>query len=173
MLSQTIAEALNQQITAEFASGYLYLAMAAWFEEQNLQGFARWMRVQAQEETSHGLILFNYLCERGGHYVPGAVEGPAHEYTSPLAVFDKVRAHEENVTNAIHRLVDLALDKHDHATNNLLNWFVSEQVEEQSSTAAIVAKLKMVGSDNTGLFILDREMGARAFTLPLPLAGKL
>ena len=172
MLSQRISDAISRQIVAEFASAYLYLAMAAHFEAEDLQGFARWMRIQAQEEASHALVFFNFLTERGGQPVLSGLDAPPSGFGTPQEVFKKVKDHERKVTAAIDELADLAMQEKDHATRALLDWFVTEQVEEQSVTGGIHARLKRIDGDPSGLLFLDRELGARVYVAPPQLAGK-
>ena len=173
MLNQRISSAMSQQVVAEFASAYLYLAMAAHFENANLQGFAKWMRVQAQEEASHALILFNFLTDRGGQPALAPVAAPPADFGTPQEVFKKVKDHERKVSEAINTLADLAVAEKDHATRALLDWFVTEQVEEQAVSGTLHARLKLINGDPAGLFLLDQELGARTFVMPAPLAGKI
>jgi ferritin len=173
MLNQRLSTAINQQINGEFSSAYLYLAMAAHFENQDLQGFAKWMRIQAQEEASHALIFFNYLTDRDGLPVLTQLEVPPAEFGSPQEVFKKVKEHERKVSASIDGLADLATAEKDHATRALLDWFVTEQVEEQATSSAIHARLKLVNGDPTGILAMDKELGARVYVLPPPLAGRL
>ena len=173
MLSQKMQKALNEQITREFFSSYLYLAMAAWFEEQSLTGFAKWMRVQVQEESSHALIFFNYVIERGGSVTLGAIDAPKTDFTSPLNIFEKTYEHEQYITASINKLMDLAIEERDHATRSMLNWFVDEQVEEESNDTTILARLKLAGDRQDALFLLDSELGTRTYTVPAPLTGKI
>ncbi|MFB0561219.1 MAG: ferritin [Candidatus Lokiarchaeia archaeon] len=166
MLKDKIQEALNKQIVAELYSSYLYLSMEAYFHSINLPGFANWMRVQMQEENMHGLMIFDYVAERGGKIKLGPIEGPATEWNSPLDVFEAVYAHEQKVTGLINDLVNLAIEEKDHATNNFLQWFVKEQVEEEASADAIRQKLKLIGDDGRGLLMLDQELAQRVFRPP-------
>ncbi len=166
MLSKKMQDALNKQTNAELYSAYLYASMSAYFESVNLRGFANWMRVQTQEEVMHAYKFYNYINERGGRVVLQAIEAPPHEWDSPLAAFEAVRVHEQKVTGLINDLVNLAISESDHATNNFLQWFVSEQIEEESSAHDVVQKLNLVGGESSGLFMLDREMGLRVFTPP-------
>jgi len=169
MLSTQMEEAINKQINAEIYSSYLYLSMCAYFESTGLAGSASWMQQQAQEEMFHAMKMFSYVNERGGRVILQAVEQPQTEWTSASDVFANVLSHEQKVTGLINDLVNLALDERDHATNIFLQWFVSEQVEEEASAGDIVDKLKLIGNDANGLFMLDRELGQRQFTWP---AGK-
>jgi len=166
MLSKKMQDALNGQINAELYSAYLYASMSAHFESVNLRGFANWMRVQTQEEMMHAYKFYNYVNERGGRVVLQAIDAPPHEWDSPLAVFEAVHVHEQKVTGLINDLVNLAVSESDHATNNFLQWFVSEQIEEEASAHDVVQKLNLVGEESSGLFMLDREMGLRVFTPP-------
>ncbi len=166
MLSPEMEEALNQQINAEFYSAYLYLAMAAYFESLNLSGFANWMTVQAQEELTHGIRFYDFVYERGGRVALAAVEAPPKSWDSPLAAFEGAYEHECKISSMINNLVNLALEEKDHATNNFLQWFVSEQVEEEASADGVVQKLKLIGDHGNGMFMLDRELGQRVFHAP-------
>jgi ferritin len=159
-------EALNKQINAEIYSAYLYLSMSAHFQSVNLAGFANWMRVQWQEELAHALKFYDYVNERGGRVVLQAVEAPPSAWDSPLALFEHVYQHEQKVTGMINKLVDLAVEARDHATNNFLQWFVAEQVEEEASANDVVQKLKLVGDDASALFMIDRELAQRVFVQP-------
>ncbi len=161
MFSNRLQDAINAQINAEFQSAYLYLAIAAHFEEQNLAGFAHWMRVQYEEETFHALKLFDYMVERGGHIVLHPLAAPLAAFGSPLQVFEHVLAHEQKVTGLIHDLYKLALDEGDYPTQVMLHWYIEEQVEEEKNATEIVAKLRLNGDFGPGLLMLDREMAAR------------
>lgn len=173
MLGQKLQKALNEQIAKEFYSSYLYLAMAAYFESKNLRGFAKWMRVQAMEESCHAMIIYNYVLERGGQVSLAPLDGAAAEFSSPLEVFEKAFQHEQMITASINSLTELAIQEKDHASRNLLNWFVDEQVEEEANASEIVEKLKLGGANDAALLFLDGTMGARVFTLPVPLQGKI
>jgi len=166
MLTDKLEKALNDQLNAELYSSYLYLSMSAYFTGHNLAGFANWMRVQAQEELVHVMKFYDYIGERGGRVTLRSVEGPPTEWTSPLAAFEHVHKHEQMVTGLINDLVNLAIEKRDHATNGFLQWFVTEQVEEEASADAVVKKLKLVGEDGGALFLIDQELGTRVFTPP-------
>ncbi|KPK47431.1 MAG: ferritin [Dehalococcoidia bacterium SM23_28_2] len=164
MIDQRMEKALNRQLNAELYSAYLYLSMAAHFQSVNLAGFANWMRVQAKEELMHAMKFYDYVNERGGRVTLQAVDKPPSRWDSPLAVFENVYQHEQKVTSLINELVDLAVEAKDHATNNFLQWFVSEQVEEEASADEVVQKLKLVGDDPSGLFMIDRELAQRGST---------
>jgi ferritin len=171
MLSEKMQKALNGQLNAELYSAYLYLSMSAYFESLNLAGFANWMKVQAQEETVHAMKFYAHINERAGRVKLGAVEGPALEWDSPLAAFEAAYAHEQKVTGLINDLVNIANGETDHATEIFLQWFVTEQVEEEASADAVVQQLKLVGDAPGGLFMLDRELGQRVFTPPTTAEG--
>ncbi len=166
MLKKTMQDALNAQMNAEIYSAYLYFSMSAYFESLNLKGFANWMRVQAQEEMMHAMKFYAYILERGGRVMTAAIDAPPTDWDSPLAVFTNTHEHEQKVTSLIHALVDLAVKEKDHATANFLQWFVGEQVEEESSADAIVQQMKLAGEAPHALFMLDKEYGQRVFQPP-------
>ncbi|MDP6402476.1 MAG: ferritin [SAR202 cluster bacterium] len=161
MLSEKMQTALNEQINAEYFASYIYLSMSAYFQASNLNGFAHWMRAQSAEEMGHALKIFDYVNERGGRIVLTQVETPPSEWESPLAVFEAANAHERKVTGMINDLVNLAISEGDHATNAMLQWFVTEQVEEEASTGDIVHRLKMIGDLPSGLLMMDMQLGSR------------
>lgn len=165
MLSDKMQEALNQQINEELYSAYLYYAMSGQMEAINLPGMASWLISQTQEELFHAHKLFTHVNERGGRVEMKAIKQPANEWESPLAAFQAAYEHECYITGCINNLVKLAREGNDFATENMLQWFVEEQVEEESSVDDIVQKLKMVG-DGGGMYMLDREMATRVFTPP-------
>jgi len=171
MLSKTMEKALNEQINAEFYSSYMYLSMSTYFDSIGLPGAAQWMRAQTQEESFHGMKLFGYVNERGGRVALKAIKQPPVEWKSTLHVFQEILSHEQKVTGLINNLVNLALEEKDHATNIFLQWFVSEQVEEEANVGAVLDKLKLIGKDTTALFTLDATLGQRVFTPP-PAQGK-
>ena len=162
MLKANIQEALNNQINGEIASTYLYLSMAAYFESKNFHGLAKWMEVQAREEWSHAMKIFGHVNARNGRVVLKQIDAPVSEWKSPLDVFEHTLAHELKVTEKVHALVKLADSECDYATRAFLEWFVSEQVEEEAQTTNIVEKLRLMGDGHIGLFILDAELGKRA-----------
>lgn len=164
MLNEKIEKALNDQSNAEMYSAYLYLAMSAYFESISLKGFANWMMVQAQEEMSHAMKFYDFINERGGRVTLQAIDAPPKEWTSPLAVFEATYEHEQKVTGLINNLVELAQEEHDHATNIFLQWFVSEQVEEEDGADEILQKIKLMGDAQGGMFLLDRELAGRAYS---------
>ncbi len=160
-ISKTMEKAFNEQITEELASGYLYLAMAAWFEEQEYPGFARWMRHQAQEELAHAMKFFEHLVERGGRPVLAALPAPQKAWKSPLDAFTASLEHERHITACIDRLLEAAAEAKDHPTENLLRWFVDEQVEEESTVEGIIAKLAKAQGSSGALLMLDSKLGKR------------
>jgi ferritin len=135
--------------------------MAAYFEDRNLDGCAHWMRLQAEEEILHGMKIFDYMLDQGARVKLAAVAGPDTEWKSPLACFQAALDHEKKMTALINELANLAIEEKDHATNNLMQWYVSEQVEEEATVDDICAKLKLVGEDGPGLFMIDRELKQR------------
>jgi ferritin len=171
MLKEKMQGALNSQVNAELYSSYLYLSMSAYFQSISLLGFANWMRVQAQEELVHAMKFYDFINERGGRVQLQPVEGPPMEWSSPLDVFENAYKHEQKVTGLINDLVNLAVKEGDHATNIFLQWFVTEQVEEEASADEVVQKLKLMGDAAGGLFMLDREMAQRVFTPPAATDG--
>jgi len=167
MISPKMEKAINDQINAEMFSAYLYLSMSSYFSDKNLSGFANWMMVQNQEETFHAMKFFRYLSERGGRVVLEAIDKPEAEWASPLAAMEATAKHEAYVTSRINDLINLAIEEKDHATASFLRWFVDEQVEEEDSVNAVVQKLRLLGGDGGGLFMLDRDMATRVFTPPV------
>jgi len=161
MLGKKVQDAINEQIRNELYSGYLYLSMSAYFEANNLPGFAHWMRVQAEEEQEHALKFFDFVHDRGGRVTLKAIEQPPAEWDSPLAVFEHTLEHEQKVTSLIHQLYALALTEKDYATQVTLQWFVDEQVEEEKSATEIVETLKLAGAKGQALVMMDRALGQR------------
>ena len=166
MLSKRMQEALNVQLNAEYYSSYLYLSMAAYAESINLKGFANWFRIQNQEEMFHVMKFFAFVIDRRAKVELKAIEAPPSTWDSPLAVFEDTLKHEQHVTSLINRLMDSASEEHDNATHTLLQWFINEQVEEESAADEIVQKLKLIGSEPSGLYLLDRDLAARVFVPP-------
>ncbi len=171
MLSEKMEKALNKQINAELYSAYLYLSMASYFESVDLEGCAKWMKAQTQEETIHAMKIYDFVIERGGRVLLDAIQAPKQDWDSALAVFEHAYEHEQYVTSLINDLMNLAIEEKDHATQIFLQWFVSEQVEEEASANAVVQKLKLAsGPDGKGggLFMVDRELGQRPLPVPMP-----
>ena len=170
MINDRVRESLNTQINREIYSAYLYLSMSAYFSSMNLAGFANWMKVQVQEELTHAEKMYTFIIERGGRVVLTSIEAPPTDWSSPLDVFEATLKHEQGVTAMIGQLVEIAEKEKDHATCNFLQWFVNEQVEEESSAEAIIQQLRLVKDAPGALFMIDRELGQRTFTPPAPAA---
>jgi len=162
MPSQEMIDALNQQINEELISAYVYAAMAGYCEHANLPGFAQWMRVQAEEELDHARRFVNYLNDRNVRVVFKAIAAPPQEWQSPLAALESAYKHECHISACINKLQTMALKENDHATHAFLEWFVTEQVEEEANVDRVVQALKMVAETPSGMFLLDREMAQRS-----------
>ena len=160
-LSKTLQAAVNDQIQKEYYSSYLYLAMSAYLEASNLPGAAKWTRIQSQEELGHALKLFDHVVDRGGQVTLAAIEQPPQEYGTALQLFTKVLEHEQLVTTSIHKLYAAAVKDQDYPAQILLQWFVTEQVEEEKNATQVVEQLKAVGESRTSLMLLDRHLGKR------------
>jgi ferritin len=161
MLSQKILGALNAQINAEAYSAYLYLAMSVQADAMELKGFAHWFRLQYQEETGHMLKLMGYVLERRGKVELKPIEGPPTAWDSALEMFEATMKHEQHVTKLIDDLVNLSIAERDHATTGFLQWFVSEQVEEEATADSILQRLRMIKDSTGGLFMLDHQLAKR------------
>ena len=161
MISEKMAAAINDQIKAEFDSAYIYLGMAAYFQDCNLPGMAHWMKKQYHEELEHAERYIEHLYERGARVKIGEIAKPKESYDGPLSVFKESLRHERYVTERIDKLMDQAIEEKDHATSSMLKWFVDEQVEEEANAEAIVRKLEFVGDSNSSVYLLDKELGAR------------
>ncbi len=170
MLKDSIQKALNEQINEEAYSSYLYYSMSAYCQANDLRGMANWFKVQAQEELIHVSKFFDYILDRDGKVTLMPIRGPETEWASPLAAFEASLKHERHITECISKLVELAQQEKDFSTYNFLQWFVSEQVEEEASVSEAVGQLKLAGSSGSGLFMIDRELGARTFVMP-PATG--
>lgn len=166
MMNKKVEEAINSQINYEFYSSYLYLSMSAYFTSVNLKGFANWMNIQAQEELMHGMKMYQYILSRNGIVTLQPLSGPETTWKSTLDVFEKTYAHELTVTSRIHAIADLAMQEKDHATSVFIQWFINEQVEEESNDTGIIDELKMIADSREGLFMLDRELATRVFAMP-------
>lgn len=163
MIKETIEKSLNKQLNEELYSSYLYLAMAAWFESENLMGFSKWMKIQSQEEYGHAMKIYSYILQLNGKVKLGTIESPKGNWKNAQDVFQETYEHEKLISASIHEIVDNAYSTKDYATVNFLNWFIGEQVEEESTALNIFERLKMIGLDNqNGLLYLDRELGFRA-----------
>jgi ferritin len=167
MLSKKLELELNKQVNAEFFSAYLYLSMSAFLASKNLSGFSNWMKVQFEEEQFHALKLYQYILDRGGKIELEKIEKPKTEWTNIVNVFEEVLAHEEKITSLINNLVDLAIQEKDHATVNMLQWFVEEQVEEEANASDLLGQLKLIQGKGSGLYMIDKELKQRVFTPPV------
>ena len=161
MLTVKIEEEFNNQINNELYSSYLYLSMAAYFESTNLQGFAHWMKLQAKEEAMHAMKFFSYTIERNAKVTLKEVKAPKSSWTSPLEVFQDSYDHEAKITKLINNLVQIAQEEKDNASLVFLNWFLQEQVQEESDALKILEQLKMIKDNGGALFVLDKELAQR------------
>lgn len=167
MINEKMEKAFNDQINKELYSEYLYLAMKSYFVELNLQGFVNWFDVQVQEEHAHAMGMYDYVHERGGKVVLEAIDKPEVEGKTPLEVFEQVLKHEEFVTSRINVLMDVAEEVKDRAALSFLDWYLKEQVEEESNVGGVLATLKLIGDDKKALLMLDKELAARTFVAPV------
>lgn len=162
MLNPKLEEALNKQLGAEYFSSYLYLSMAAHFEDTAMPGMAAWMRIQSQEEMMHAMKFYDFILDRNGRVTLAQIEAPQTHWSSPAEAFDDAYGHEQKITGLIDALVDLAVAEKDHATETFLQWFVTEQVEEEATVSTIVDQLRMVGDNGVALYMIDGQLGQRA-----------
>jgi len=161
MIGKPMQDSMNEQINKELFSSYLYLSMAAYFEDKNLPGFGHWMRVQADEEREHAMKFYNFILERGGRVALKAIDAPKTEWTSSLEVAEEVAAHEAKVTASIYALYELALKEKDYPAQVMLQWFITEQVEEEKNAAEIVANLTLIEARGTAVMMLDHRLAKR------------
>lgn len=166
MIQEKIQDALNDQVAAEFYSAHIYLSMSSYLDSIDLPGAANWMRVQYREELAHAEKIFDFVIERDGRAILKGFDAPPQEWSSALGVFQAAYEHEQKVTAMIERLVELARELKDYATEIFLQWFISEQVEEEASVKAIVQQLKLVSESKNGRFMIDRELASRTFAPP-------
>lgn len=171
MMTKNIEAALNKQLNWELYSAYVYYSMAAYCESVDLAGAAQWMKAQTQEEMMHAAKFYDYIVERGGRVVLEAIPGPKTEWENPVEVFENALHHEEDVSRRINAIMDLAVSERDHATQIFLQWFISEQVEEEAAVGAVIKKLKLGGGSPGGIFMIDRELAARQ--LPMKAAASV
>jgi len=167
MISPKMQSAINEQINKEFFSEFLYRSMQAYFASQDLDGFATWMDVRCQEEHFHAMKFFNYLIDRNGKVELKAISQPAIDFDSPLQAFSEALKHEQFITESINTLMDVAIKENDHASKSFLQWYIDEQVEEESNVGKVVTRLKLIGKDPQALFILDNELGQRVYVPPV------
>ena len=161
MLKDKIQNALNEQMNMEFYSANLYLAMSAWLNTRSLKGMAHWMRLQATEEQEHGMRFFDFIQDRGGNAIISAIDAPENNWDSRLQLFEAAWKHECHISNLINEIADLAVKEKDFATQSFLQWFITEQIEEESTVLDIVERLKLVGDNGAALFMLEAELGKR------------
>ena len=171
MIGDKIRKAINDQIKYEIESSYLYLAMAAYFHSKSLDGMAQWMRVQVQEELFHAMKFFDHVRDRDGRVELKPLSIDKNDWASPQEAFRDAYKHEQSVTARINQLSKLAQEEGDFAAQAMLQWFVTEQVEEEANTSKITDQLALVGDNGYGILMLDRELGTRTFVLPATTAG--
>ncbi|MFO7811179.1 MAG: ferritin [Candidatus Delongbacteria bacterium] len=164
MLSKKMTTELNKQIQEELYSAYLYLSMSAHFTDMGLDGFAHWMSVQEKEERDHAMKIYNYLLSQGAKIKLLKIEEPPHEWKTPLEMFKAALMHEQHITKCINDLVDIAENEKDRATFNFLQWYIDEQVEEEENANTNIDKLNLIKANSNGIFMLDKELGARVYT---------
>lgn len=162
MISERMQNALNEQVNKEFYSAYMYLAMSAYCTKIGLPGFAQWMRLQYEEENMHVTRMYDYILHQSGEIHLKQIEEPAREFGSPLEIFEQTLAHEQFITRSINNLMGLAIEERDYATQTFLQWYVSEQVEEEANVNDVLNPLRMVGNDKGGLMMIDQNLGRRA-----------
>ncbi len=167
MLNEKMEKEFNEQINKELFSAYLYLDMKSRFSEMNLQGFVNWMDVQVQEEKAHAMGMYDYVLERGGRVELLAIDKPEVEGKTPLEIFEQVLKHEEFVTSRINHLMDVADEVRDRAALSFLDWYLKEQVEEESNVGGVLATLRLIGEDKKALLMLDKDLAARTFVTPV------
>jgi len=168
MIGKKMESALNEQVNRELYSAYLYMSMSSFSDRIGLKGFANWFMVQYHEEMLHAMKIYEYIMRQGGKVKLMNLQEPPSEFDSPLDMFEKTLAHERFITKSINDLVDLAIAERDHATQIFLQWYVTEQIEEEENDNDIIAKLKLVGTgteNNNGLFLLDKELATRMTTV--------
>lgn len=163
MISSKLEKELNSQLNAELYSAYLYLSMAAYLAQKNLNGFSNWMKIQFQEEQAHANKLFQYILDKGGNVELEEINKPKTEWDGIIDVFENILKHEQYITSRINDLVDVAMSEKDHATVVLMQWYVSEQVEEEATVSDMLDQLKLIEGKGSGLFMLDREAKQRVF----------
>ncbi len=171
MINKEVAKVLIEQVNKEFYSAYLYLSMSAHFSDEGLLGFANWMRVQAQEEQAHAMLIYDFIVDRGEKVILTAIDTPPNTWATTLDVMEEVLKHEVYVTSLINNIFTVAETHKDRATMSYMNWFVDEQVEEEANAQDIIAKLKLIGDDKSALYLLDKDLAARVFVAPTIKGG--
>jgi ferritin len=162
MLTKKVEQAMNDQLAKELQSAYVYLSMSAWCEAESFPGFASWLREQAKEEVDHAMRFYTFISDRGARLNFGAIPEPPHDWKSPLAVFEDALEHERAVTRSIADLYELVVSEKDYAAQAWLDWFATEQVEEEKTVGQIVDSLKRIGDRGDALYLLDKELGGRS-----------
>ncbi len=168
MISKKIAKILNKRINEELYSAYLYMSMASYSDFKGLKGFVNWFNVQIEEELTHAKKFYQYVIDQGERVILDTIEKPPSNFKSPLDLFEKTLEHEKLVTSSINKALEIAKQEKDNATSIMLQWFVTEQIEEMASANDIIQQLKLVGSDGSGLFMIDKQLSTRTFTPPAP-----
>jgi ferritin len=171
MLKKEITKALNDQINKEMYSAFLYMQMASYTNDLTLKGFANWFMVQYHEEMFHAMKMYEYVQSQGESVTLQAIDAPTAKFKSPLDAFEKTLEHEQFVTKSINNLMDLAIKHKDHATKIFLEWYVTEQVEEEDTAGDMIAQLKMIGKDAHALLMMDRELAARGANIPVDFSN--
>ncbi|MGA7826845.1 MAG: ferritin [Geobacteraceae bacterium] len=166
MISKKMVQTLNKQVNNEIYSAYLYLSMSSYTNYIGLKGAANWFMVQYQEEMVHAMKIYDYVNSQGNHAQLTAIAAPPTEFGTLLSMFEQTLKHEQFITNCINELMDLAIKEKDHATQIFLQWFVTEQIEEEGNDNDIIAKLKLIGDSPQGLMMVDKDLAARVFTPP-------
>ncbi|MEO0169632.1 MAG: ferritin [candidate division WOR-3 bacterium] len=160
-MKEELRKKFNEQIVNEFYSAYLYLSMSAYFENLNLTGFSKWLRIQAREEVEHAMKFFDHLLDRNEKVELGEIPAPPNEWESPLKAFKDAYEHERKITSLIYEIIQLAREYNDHAAFEMLQWFAKEQVEEEKITSEVVGRLELAGNSPSAILLLDVEMGKR------------
>lgn len=171
MINEKVGKILNEQVNKELYSAYLYLSMSAYFSDMGLLGFANWMRIQAQEEQAHAMLIYDFLNDRGEKVILTAIDAPPNSWKTPIDVMEEVLKHEIYVTSLINNIIFVAEEAKDRATMSYMNWFVDEQVEEEANAKEIIDKLKLIGDDKSALYLLDKDLSTRVFVQPMIKAG--
>lgn len=166
MIGKKMEKALNEQVNKEMYSAYLYMSMSSWAESNGLKGFANWFMVQYHEEMLHAMKIYEYIIRQGGRVKLAAIKEPLSDFGGPLDMFKKTYEHEKFITKSINDLIDIAIAEKDHASQIFLQWYVTEQIEEEENDTTILGQLKMVGEAKEGLYMLDKELATRMTTVP-------
>jgi ferritin len=162
MMNKKVQAAVNGQIQIEQYSSYLYLAMSAYCESKNLKGFAHWLKIQSQEEQTHAMKLYQHVLDRGGKIELKEIAAPGTEFGAPLELFEKVLAHEIEITGKVNALYEIALKEKDYPLQLLLHWFIEEQVEEEAAASEVLERLRLIGDKGGSIIYIDKEMGKRS-----------